>query len=238
MQPVSACFAIDHLAGEDHTIPRPALYEAFRDARPPGFPDGQLSLIAPDPRTNAPIPRTLRPNPPGDPALVGPDLERPRTGPRPVAVPAHRRSPQLRSPAAQRHHARELAADGLPRRPRVRHARGRPPRAGRPPAEPQPPVLAPDRGRASPGCGCAATSPATRRTGSRRRSTSASHGASRASTPSSSRTSPMPSAASTARSSTRTPSGSAPTGSTCTPPRAATPTSTSRAARSRSRSAR
>lgn len=77
MQPVSACFAIDHVDGEDHTTPRPALYEAFRDARPPGFPEGQLSLIAPDPRTNEPIPRTLRPNPPGDPALVGPDLSDP-----------------------------------------------------------------------------------------------------------------------------------------------------------------
>ena len=28
MQPVSACFAVDHLAGEDHTIPRPPGYDA------------------------------------------------------------------------------------------------------------------------------------------------------------------------------------------------------------------
>jgi hypothetical protein len=77
MQAVSACFAIDHLDGEDHTIARPAAYEAFKAARPPGFPEGQLSLVAPDPRTNAPVARTFRPNPPGDPAAIGPDLADP-----------------------------------------------------------------------------------------------------------------------------------------------------------------
>jgi hypothetical protein len=66
MQPVTACFAVDHLEGEDHTIPRP-----------PGYEPGRFSLVAPDPRTNAPVPRTLVPNPPGDPALVGPDLADP-----------------------------------------------------------------------------------------------------------------------------------------------------------------
>ena len=30
MQPVSACFAVDHLAGEDHTIPRPPGYDRLR----------------------------------------------------------------------------------------------------------------------------------------------------------------------------------------------------------------
>jgi hypothetical protein len=68
MQPVSACFAMDHLAGEDHTIERPASYERWR---------AQLSLVAPDPRTNEPVERTLRPNPPGDPAEIGPDLADP-----------------------------------------------------------------------------------------------------------------------------------------------------------------
>ncbi len=66
MQPVSACFAVDHLAGEDHTIPRP-----------PGYDASRYSLLAPDPRTNELVPRTLTPNPPGDPALVGPDLADP-----------------------------------------------------------------------------------------------------------------------------------------------------------------
>ena len=66
MQPVTACFAVDHLEGEDHTI-----------ARPLGYDPGRYSLTAPDPRTNAPVARTLTPNPPGDPALIGPDLADP-----------------------------------------------------------------------------------------------------------------------------------------------------------------
>jgi len=66
MQPVTACFAIDHLAGEDHTIPAP-----------PGYDASRYSLSAPDPRTNELVPRTLTPNPPGDPALIGPDLANP-----------------------------------------------------------------------------------------------------------------------------------------------------------------
>jgi hypothetical protein len=66
MQPVTACFALDHLEGEDHTIPRP-----------PGYDAGRYSLTAPDPRTNEPVARTLTPNPPGDPAAIGPDLADP-----------------------------------------------------------------------------------------------------------------------------------------------------------------
>jgi glycine/D-amino acid oxidase-like deaminating enzyme len=68
MQPVSVCFALDHVEGEDHTIERPAEYERFA---------AQFSLVAPDPQTGAPVQRTLRPNPPGDPALVGPDFSNP-----------------------------------------------------------------------------------------------------------------------------------------------------------------
>ena len=66
MQPVTACFAVDHLAGEDHTIPRP-----------PGYDASRYSLLAPDPRTNELVPRTLTPNPPGDPGEIGPDLADP-----------------------------------------------------------------------------------------------------------------------------------------------------------------
>jgi hypothetical protein len=77
MQAVTACFAIEHLDGEDHTIARPPDYDAWRARRPPHFPEGQLSLVAPDPRTNAPLPRTFVPNPPWDPAAVGPDLAAP-----------------------------------------------------------------------------------------------------------------------------------------------------------------
>jgi FAD dependent oxidoreductase len=64
MQPVSVCFALDHLAGQDHTIPRPAGYERFSE---------RLSLVSPDPKTLAPVQHTVIPNPGGDPALVGPD---------------------------------------------------------------------------------------------------------------------------------------------------------------------
>ena len=55
MQPVTACFALDHVAGEDHTIERPAAYGAWKARRREGWPAGQLSLLAPDPRTNAPV---------------------------------------------------------------------------------------------------------------------------------------------------------------------------------------
>jgi FAD-dependent oxidoreductase family protein len=68
MQAVSACFALDHLEGEDHTTDPPAGYAAWRD---------RFSLDAPDPRTNARVPRTLRPNPPDDPATLGPDFSNP-----------------------------------------------------------------------------------------------------------------------------------------------------------------
>jgi hypothetical protein len=74
MQAVTACLALDHLEGEDHTIERPVGYEAWRAHRSPHFPEGRLSLVAPDPRTNAAVARTFVPNPPGDPAAIGPDL--------------------------------------------------------------------------------------------------------------------------------------------------------------------
>jgi hypothetical protein len=77
MQAVSACFAVDHLEGEDHTIERPVAYDDWLAARPPGWPEGQLSFVVPDPRTNRPVARTLRPNPSGDPGRVGPNLADP-----------------------------------------------------------------------------------------------------------------------------------------------------------------
>jgi hypothetical protein len=64
MQPVSVCFALDHCAGEDHRIDRPPGYERFAP---------QLSLVAPDPKSLAPVRRTLRPNPDDDPADTVPD---------------------------------------------------------------------------------------------------------------------------------------------------------------------
>lgn len=68
LQPVSVCFAVDHLAGEDHTIPRPARYDEFA---------AHLTWVAPDPRTNRSVARRLEPNPPEDPLTIGPDFSDP-----------------------------------------------------------------------------------------------------------------------------------------------------------------
>jgi hypothetical protein len=73
MQAISVCFALDHLDGEEHTVPKPRSYERFKAARPVGFPEGQFSFVTPDPKTREPVRRTFRPNPGGDPAAVGPD---------------------------------------------------------------------------------------------------------------------------------------------------------------------
>lgn len=43
MQSATWCFAVEHLAGEDHTIDRPADYDFFRDWRPPQL-DGERIL--------------------------------------------------------------------------------------------------------------------------------------------------------------------------------------------------
>jgi hypothetical protein len=77
MQPVSVCYALDHLDGEDHTIERPAGYERFRQAKALDWPEGQLSFLVPDPKTREPVPRVLRPNPAGDPGRIGPDYTDP-----------------------------------------------------------------------------------------------------------------------------------------------------------------
>jgi hypothetical protein len=66
LQPVTVCFALDHVDGEDHTI-----------ERPPGYAP-RFSWVAPDPQTLRPVPRRLVPNPPGeDPLATGPDFSDP-----------------------------------------------------------------------------------------------------------------------------------------------------------------
>jgi hypothetical protein len=67
-QPVTVCFAVDHLAGEDHTIARPARYTELAP---------RFSWSAPDPRTNRLVERRLRPNPAEDPLAIGPDFSDP-----------------------------------------------------------------------------------------------------------------------------------------------------------------
>jgi hypothetical protein len=74
MQAVSACFALDHRPGEDHTIERPATYEYWREYQAPFWPDRQLSFTAPDPEDpGGSIRHTFVPNPGGDPHSVPAD---------------------------------------------------------------------------------------------------------------------------------------------------------------------
>jgi hypothetical protein len=68
LQPVTVCFALEHRAGEDHTIDRPAEYDRFAP---------RFSWVAPDPRTLRPVARRLEPNPDEDPLTVGPDFDDP-----------------------------------------------------------------------------------------------------------------------------------------------------------------
>ena len=69
LQPVTVCFALEHRAGEDHTIPRPPGVRAVRRPR--------FSWVAPDPQTLRPVARRLVPNPDEDPYAIGPDFDDP-----------------------------------------------------------------------------------------------------------------------------------------------------------------
>lgn len=62
MQAVSWCFAVDHLADEDHTVDKPESYDFWRDHEPPNWVGPLLSLTAPVPRTLEPLTRTFTPN--------------------------------------------------------------------------------------------------------------------------------------------------------------------------------
>jgi hypothetical protein len=70
MQAVSWCFAVDHLAGEDHTIDRPSGYEHWLRHEPPAWTGPLLSFVAPVPRTLEPLRRDFLPNAGGDEPLV------------------------------------------------------------------------------------------------------------------------------------------------------------------------
>ncbi|MER7276103.1 FAD-dependent oxidoreductase [Dactylosporangium sp. NPDC000244] len=68
MQAFSWCFALDHRAGEDHTIDKPAEYHFWRSFSPEFWGGPLVSLTAPDPRTLQPYARSFVPNagPDGD----------------------------------------------------------------------------------------------------------------------------------------------------------------------------
>lgn len=75
-QAVSICFAVDHLEGEDHTIPKPAEYDYWKKCHPEFWGAPLLSLKAPHPRTLEIVEREFTPNPNDDPALVNADQRR------------------------------------------------------------------------------------------------------------------------------------------------------------------
>jgi hypothetical protein len=65
IQAFSVCFAIDHIAGEDHIIERPAEYERWCSYIPqlePAWPGPLLSWTAVNPRTLAPVIYRFDPN--------------------------------------------------------------------------------------------------------------------------------------------------------------------------------
>ncbi|MFD7306740.1 FAD-dependent oxidoreductase [Promicromonospora sp. NPDC059942] len=80
MQPVSVCFALDHRPEEDHTIDRPAGYDRFKAARAVDWPEGQLSLTAPHPKTRLPVRHQFWPDPDDDPLSIRPDYADQRVG--------------------------------------------------------------------------------------------------------------------------------------------------------------
>ncbi|MGH7279342.1 MAG: FAD-dependent oxidoreductase, partial [Candidatus Rokuibacteriota bacterium] len=58
-QAITACFAMEYLPDEDHTIDRPRQYELWRDYRPPGWPGPLLAWTTPRPETHEPNTRWL-----------------------------------------------------------------------------------------------------------------------------------------------------------------------------------
>jgi hypothetical protein len=75
-QAVSICFAVDHIEGENHVIPKPVNYDFWRARNPPFWGAPLLSLRAPHPRTLEIVEREFTPNPNDDPALVISDQRR------------------------------------------------------------------------------------------------------------------------------------------------------------------
>jgi DNA-binding LacI/PurR family transcriptional regulator len=73
LQAFTCCFALEHRAGEDHTIDKPARYDFWRAYQPQFWPGPLLGFSAPDPRTLEPVDRLLDPNPDGDPLQVQAD---------------------------------------------------------------------------------------------------------------------------------------------------------------------
>ena len=226
LQPVTVCFALDHRAGEDHTIDRPAGYDALRRRASAGS--------RPTRGRSRPVARRLAPNPDEDPLTVGPDFDDPdldkdlwrfrRIAARGLFAPGAYPSDitLVNWPQVDYSDAPVLDGDGR-RRPR---------------AEPLVPALDADRGRLP--------RPAAARRRGRRHARRARQGALHPRGAADPRAAHRGRAGHRARrprrarrgASSPTASASATTGSTCTRRPAATRTSTSPAARSSCRSAR
>lgn len=69
-QAVSICFAVDHIEGENNTIPKPEKYDYWRKCHPDFWGAPLLGLKAPHPRTLEIVEREFTPNPNDDPASV------------------------------------------------------------------------------------------------------------------------------------------------------------------------
>lgn len=69
VQALTYCFAVDHVEGQDHTIPRPERYEHWAAVQPEFWGGPLLSWTAPNPRTLEIGQRHFSPNP-GDDALA------------------------------------------------------------------------------------------------------------------------------------------------------------------------
>lgn len=58
-QAITVCFAMEHLAGEDHTIEKPTQYAVWRELHPPGWPSPLLSFTSVRPETHETLTRAL-----------------------------------------------------------------------------------------------------------------------------------------------------------------------------------
>ncbi|MFZ7086557.1 FAD-dependent oxidoreductase [Curtobacterium sp. RRHDQ10] len=73
-QGITFCFAVSHHDGEDHTIPRPKMYDFWRAYQPDFWPGPLISFLAPDPRDpSSADTRTFDPNPDTDPLAISAD---------------------------------------------------------------------------------------------------------------------------------------------------------------------
>lgn len=80
MQPISVCFAMDHVAGANLVIDKPASYEHWLTTHSKQWTGSQLSLIAPHPKTLAPTVHAFWPNPDEDHTQIRPDYADQRVG--------------------------------------------------------------------------------------------------------------------------------------------------------------